>query len=84
MPTRHTASVFVGAHEVDTVSGMSSSTSPRPEPLVDTGLRTEPDRGWVREAIRKLRADATRTSDTHLVKVHLPGCGRVDLYLKDE
>ncbi|EAP97934.1 putative lyase [Janibacter sp. HTCC2649] len=63
---------------------MSSPTSPVPAPLVDTGLRTEPDRAWVRDAIRKLRADATRTSDTHLIKVHLPGCGRVDLYLKDE
>ena len=61
---------------------MSSPTTP--VPLVDTGLRPEDDRDWVREAIRKLRADATRTSDTHLVKVHLPGCGRVDLYLKDE
>lgn len=66
------------------MSGMSSSTPSHPTPLVDTGLRTGPDRAWVSEAIRRLRADATRTSDTHLVKVHLPGCGRVDLYLKDE
>ncbi|WP_084072339.1 PLP-dependent cysteine synthase family protein [Knoellia sinensis] len=66
---------------------MSASTPPpaaAPTPLVDTGLRTEPDRAWVRAAIRKLRADATRTSDTHLIRVHLPGCERVELYLKDE
>ncbi|PRY52495.1 cysteine synthase A [Knoellia remsis] len=56
----------------------------RPTPVVDTGVRREPDRAWVQEAIRKLRADARRSSDTHLIKVELPGCDRIDLYLKDE
>ena len=60
---------------------MSSTT---PAPMIDTVPRTGPDRGWVSWAIRQLHADAMRTSDTHLHKVHLPGCDRVDLYLKDE
>jgi Cysteine synthase len=59
-------------------------SSTMPGPIIDTVPRTGPDRGWVSWAIRHLRADAMRTSDTHLHKVHLPGCDRVDLYLKDE
>lgn len=55
-----------------------------PTPVVDTGLRSTPDREWVATAVRKLQADANRSSDTHLHKIHLLGCGRVDLYLKDE
>jgi cysteine synthase A len=60
---------------------MSSTT---PLPVVDPAPRSGPDRAWVSWAIRQLQADAARSSDTHLHKVHLPGCDRVDLYLKDE
>lgn len=41
-------------------------------------------RRWLRDAIRKVQADATRSSDTHLVSVPLPHAWGVDLYLKDE
>ncbi|MER7278445.1 PLP-dependent cysteine synthase family protein [Dactylosporangium sp. NPDC000244] len=42
------------------------------------------DRTWVNEAIRRVEADANRSSDTHLLPFDLPGRHGVDLYLKDE
>lgn len=41
-------------------------------------------RRWLSDAIRKVRADANRSSDTHLFQVPLPRAWGVDLYLKDE
>ncbi len=67
-----------------TVQASTSEPPSEPTPVVDPAVRTGPDRAWVAEAIRTLQSDATRTSDTHLLKVHLPGCHGVDLYLKDE
>jgi cysteine synthase len=42
------------------------------------------DRAWVVEAIGKIEADFTRSSDTHLIKLALPCLEEIDLYLKDE
>ena len=42
------------------------------------------DRAWLDEAVRRLRADANRSADTHLVKLDLPDGWDVDIYLKDE
>jgi cysteine synthase A len=39
---------------------------------------------WVREAVAKINADAHRSADTHLFKLHGIRCGGVDIYLKDE
>jgi cysteine synthase len=41
-------------------------------------------KAWVREAIRRLEADANRSADTHLHVFPLPPEWGVDLYLKDE
>lgn len=41
-------------------------------------------RAWVKEAIRKVEADANRSADTHLHVFPLPEDWGVDLYLKDE
>ncbi len=41
-------------------------------------------REWTDEAIRKLEADSTRSADTHLIRVDMPGVRGIDLYLKDE
>jgi len=41
-------------------------------------------RAWVDESIRKVEADANRSSDTHLHVFPLPPHWGVDLYLKDE
>lgn len=41
-------------------------------------------RQWLETAIRKVRSDANRSADTHLVRVPLPAEWGVDLYLKDE
>ncbi len=41
---------------------------------------------WVSEAVRKIEADYQRSSDTHMIKLRLPGLEAqgVELYLKDE
>jgi cysteine synthase A len=39
---------------------------------------------WVREAVRRIEADANRSADTHLHVFPLPPEWGVDLYLKDE
>lgn len=41
-------------------------------------------RQWSAEAVRKIRAEANRSSDTNLLSVPLPALWGVDLYLKDE
>jgi cysteine synthase A len=41
-------------------------------------------RAWVHEAVRRIEADFTRSSDTHLIPLALPGFAGIELYLKDE
>ncbi|MEU1946550.1 MULTISPECIES: PLP-dependent cysteine synthase family protein [unclassified Streptomyces] len=41
-------------------------------------------RGWLKEAVRKVQADAQRSADTHLLSFPLPERWGIDLYLKDE
>ncbi len=42
------------------------------------------DRGWLIEAIARIEADYTRSSDTHLLRLELPKVPGITLYLKDE
>ncbi|MFE4699000.1 PLP-dependent cysteine synthase family protein [Streptomyces sp. NPDC056738] len=47
--------------------------------------RSDPEyRSWLKEAVRKVQADANRSADTHLLRFPLPEEWGVDLYLKDE
>ena len=39
---------------------------------------------WARWAVRRIEADFTRSADTHLIRIDLPGAPDVALYLKDE
>ena len=39
---------------------------------------------WVRDAVARINADAHRSADTHLFKLHGLSCAGVDIYLKDE
>lgn len=39
---------------------------------------------WARWAVRRIEADFTRSADTHLIRIDLPGTPDVALYLKDE
>lgn len=39
---------------------------------------------WVADAIRRIEADFTRSADTHLIHLVLPGVPDVPLYFKDE
>ena len=41
-------------------------------------------RHWLKEAVRKVQADANRSADTHLLRFPLPEHWGIDLYLKDE
>ncbi|GAA0941420.1 PLP-dependent cysteine synthase family protein [Streptomyces asiaticus] len=41
-------------------------------------------REWLKEAVRKVQADAQRSADTHLLSFPLPERWGIDLYLKDE
>jgi len=41
-------------------------------------------RDWANEAVRRIEADANRSSDTHLHSFPLPEQWGIDLYLKDE
>jgi cysteine synthase A len=52
--------------------------------VVDVHPEAPADRAWLDEAVRRIQADANRSADTHLVRVPIPGCPAVDLYLKDE
>ncbi len=54
------------------------------QPLRDVRPPRPADRAWTDEAVRRLRADANRSADTHLVHVEMPAGWEVDLYLKDE
>ncbi len=59
-----------------------------PEPLSPTFLRHRPPvasaQGWRDRAVARIEADATRSSDTHLIRVDLPRHPGITLYLKDE
>ncbi|WP_069812864.1 PLP-dependent cysteine synthase family protein [Streptomyces sp. TP-A0874] len=41
-------------------------------------------RAWLKDAVRKVQADANRSADTHLLRYPLPEQWGIDLYLKDE
>jgi cysteine synthase A len=43
-----------------------------------------PHRDWAAEAVRKIEADFTRSADTHLIPLDLPGYPDIALYFKDE
>ncbi|WP_267347175.1 PLP-dependent cysteine synthase family protein [Sphingomonas sp. GM_Shp_2] len=47
-------------------------------------MATEAVRLWQDQAVRQIEADATRSSDTHLIRLDLPGEPAITLYLKDE
>jgi cysteine synthase A len=41
-------------------------------------------RAWCDEAVRRIEADYTRSADTHLLRVDVPGAPGIALYFKDE
>jgi cysteine synthase len=46
--------------------------------------RADPSREWADDAVRRIEADANRSSDTHLHSFPLPEHWGIDVYLKDE
>ncbi|MYS57885.1 MULTISPECIES: PLP-dependent cysteine synthase family protein [Streptomycetaceae] len=55
-----------------------------PTPTVDVDRSDQAYRIWLKEAVRKVQADANRSADTHLLRFPLPEHWGIDLYLKDE
>ncbi|WP_377272525.1 PLP-dependent cysteine synthase family protein [Peterkaempfera sp. SMS 1(5)a] len=51
---------------------------------VDVDRSDEAYRSWLKEAVRRVQADANRSADTHLLRFPLPEEWGIDLYLKDE
>jgi cysteine synthase A len=47
-------------------------------------MQSPGDRPWVVDAVQIIEADFNRSSDTHLLRVPIPGVRGVALYLKDE
>jgi len=43
-----------------------------------------PQRPWIREAVERLRREATRSADTHLLRLDLPAFPDIAFYFKDE
>ena len=41
-------------------------------------------RHWINTALSAINADYQRSADTHLIKLALPNCEGIDVYLKDE
>ncbi|WP_428033413.1 PLP-dependent cysteine synthase family protein [Amphritea sp.] len=39
---------------------------------------------WSEQAVARIKADAQRSADTHLIKLEIPALAGIDLYLKDE
>ncbi|MFF1357584.1 PLP-dependent cysteine synthase family protein [Streptomyces sp. NPDC058297] len=55
-----------------------------PVPTQDVDHTDAEYRSWLKEAVRKVQADANRSADTHLLRFPLPEEWGIDLYLKDE
>ncbi|BAU81510.1 cysteine synthase [Streptomyces laurentii] len=60
------------------------TTTDRPLATVDVDRSDPAYRSWLKEAVRKVHADANRSADTHLLRFPLPDSWGIDLYLKDE
>ena len=60
------------------------TTPAAPMATVDVDRTDSSYRDWLKEAVRKVQADANRSADTHLLLFPLPESWGIDLYLKDE
>jgi cysteine synthase A len=87
-----------GAGEVPAPHPAGQEPAPTPQPAGDPGgarfrgaeETADVDRSdgtyrqWLKEAVRRVKADANRSADTHLLRFPLPEQWGIDLYLKDE
>ncbi len=70
------------SHKLEAMTDSHDHTSVPAEDDID---RYDPQaRQWLAGAIRAVKSDANRSSDTHLLHVPLPSDWGIDLYLKDE
>ncbi len=67
-----------------TDSRATAPTDGRAMATVDVDRSDPAYRAWLKEAVRKVQADANRSADTHLLLFPLPERWGIDLYLKDE
>ncbi|GAA2371166.1 MULTISPECIES: PLP-dependent cysteine synthase family protein [Streptomyces] len=66
------------------MSSREQQTRPSVAATGDTDRSDPAYRAWLKEAVRKVQADANRSADTHLLLFPLPETWGIDLYLKDE
>lgn len=80
--------VSAPVYQCPTMIGFVSTTEPVPPvtalPTADVDRSDAAYRSWLKEAVRKIRAESGRSADTHLLAFPLPEEWGVDLYLKDE
>ncbi len=69
---------------VDHAANANRTDPDTPMPTVDVDRSDPQYRSWLKEAVRKVQADANRSADTHLLRFPLPEHWGIDLYLKDE
>jgi len=50
----------------------------------EAAASTEEMRQWTRQSLARLRQEAARSADTHLLKLEFPGFPGIDFYFKDE
>ncbi|MCA1217325.1 PLP-dependent cysteine synthase family protein [Streptomyces sp. 8L] len=85
-PVPHTAASRADT-PVDRTAVAPAPACPRfrgTEDTVDVDRSDPAYREWLKEAVRRVKADANRSADTHLLRFPLPDHWGIDLYLKDE
>jgi cysteine synthase A len=82
VPAHHPGAGASGRITMDRAEGVNCTGAATATLDVD---RTDPGyRTWLKEAVRRVQADANRSADTHLLRFPLPELWGIDLYLKDE
>ncbi|GAA3717431.1 PLP-dependent cysteine synthase family protein [Streptomyces tremellae] len=70
--------------EAAPVTGAPGSSTMGAADTLDVDRSDAAYRTWLKEAVRRVKADANRSADTHLLRFPLPSEWGIDLYLKDE
>ncbi|WP_308119072.1 PLP-dependent cysteine synthase family protein [Streptomyces sp. JJ38] len=65
-------------------AAQAAPPSAGPADTVDVDRSDPGYRAWLKDAVRRVQADANRSADTHLLRFPLPETWGIDLYLKDE
>lgn len=64
-------------------AGAAEPPGGSPLPTLDVDRSDPVYRTWLKEAVRKVQADANRSADTHLLRFPLPPEWGIDLYFRE-